>query len=378
MRLARRSFARFLAVGPIGCALGALQYELLWRVNPLATAREATTWIVSSSIGIAWIHAIHCRFTFPGVPWARTLGKAYSLYAATIALGAVLVELLERSLHRTPAWLLTTALTSLVTYGGLRRLSAGRARACAPRRSPRSDVTVVVPTKNERANVPAFLASIPPDVPLLVVDASDDATAELVMELRPANTRVVPLAGNIARARQAGAELAETEWLLFTDADVSFVPGYFDALRALELDPATGALFGTKVSTDRFRIYHAAFRLGQRLLAVLGIPAGSGSNLLVSRAALRDAGGFDVELSCNEDSEVLWRIRRAGWRVSFAAELAVVARDHRRLERGVARKLVHSLARCTLLYLGLLPRSLRRDDWGYWKAAPEGARRLPS
>jgi glycosyltransferase involved in cell wall biosynthesis len=227
-------------------------------------------------------------------------------------------------------------------------------------------LTIVVPTKNERANVSTFLSSLPPEVALIVVDASDDGTPELIQRLRPRNTRVLRSAGNIATARQLGAEAAATEWVLFTDADVVFTPGYFEALAAAEMPVGTGALYGRKAALGSHPVYHALFHAGQALCAFFGIPAGSGSNMLVRRAALREAGGFDLELSCNEDSEVLWRVADTGAGVRFVPELVVHSRDERRLARGSAKKLVHSALRCFLLYTELLPRRWRVHDWGYW------------
>jgi glycosyltransferase involved in cell wall biosynthesis len=227
-------------------------------------------------------------------------------------------------------------------------------------------VTIVVPTKNERANLGGFLASIPPEIAVLLVDASDDGTPDLALRLRPARTRVVRDLGNIAHARQLGAELAETEWVLFTDADVAFAPGYFEALAATRLSAGTGALFGRKTALGSYPVYHALFTGGQKLCAAFGIAAASGSNMLVRRDALREAGGFDLELSCNEDSEVLWRVADAGYEVRFAPELCVQSRDDRRLQRGSARKLAHSALRCILLYTEVLPRRWRAHDWGYW------------
>ena len=45
------------------------------------------------------------------------------------------------------------------------------------------DITIVVPTKNEPHNIPAFLRSIPPKIPLIVVDASDDNTVRLIQAI---------------------------------------------------------------------------------------------------------------------------------------------------------------------------------------------------
>ncbi len=240
----------------------------------------------------------------------------------------------------------------------------------------RKDVSVLVPTKNERANIGAFLASLPPEVELIAVDASDDGTAERILELRPRHTRVLRDPGNIAGARQLAARAATTPYLLFTDADVVFEPDFFERLEALEPGTEVGGIVGAKRTDGEYALYHRLFLAGQRLFHALDIPAASGSNMLISRRAFEHVGGFDLELSCNEDSEIMWRVRRAGFDVRFAPELRVVARDHRRLRRGVTRKLVHSLARCVLLYLHLLPRRWQGADWGYWSsAAVPGERR---
>jgi glycosyltransferase involved in cell wall biosynthesis len=235
-----------------------------------------------------------------------------------------------------------------------------------------ADLTIVLPTRNEATNIHAFLASLPETLRLIVVDASTDETPELIRAGRPALTTVLRHPGNVAEARQAGAEAARTPWLLFTDADVIFPTRYFERLLR---HTGCDALYGAKLSRDAYGWYYRAFTRGQQVAHALGIAAVSGSNLLVNAAAFQAVGGFDCELSCNEDSELGWRLQRRGFRVRYDSQLAVFARDHRRLRRGVIAKTVHSLTRCSLLYLGLLPERWRRQDWGYW--APPRKRSIP-
>lgn len=225
------------------------------------------------------------------------------------------------------------------------------------------DVTVVLPTRNEADNIIPFLASLPPQVALIVVDASDDATPRLIEANRPACTTLIRSHVHIAEARNIGARAAHTPWLLFTDADVSFAPDYFARLNHYV---AQSALYGPKLAQQEFATYYRWFVRGQKVLAALRIPAVTGSNLLVRRGVFLAAGGFDPTLRCNEDSELGWRLARRKVPVTFAPDLVVFERDHRRLRRGVVRKTLHSLTRCSLLYTGLLPERLRRGDWGYW------------
>jgi len=230
------------------------------------------------------------------------------------------------------------------------------------------DLTVVVPTRNEARNIGRLLASLPVDLTVVVVDSSDDDTAERALRRRPHRTRVIGASVNIAAARQLGYQAAITRWVLFTDADVVFPPEYFTRLAQVELDPATAGIVGVKGTVHGYDGYHRWFVRGQAALMALGIPAATGSNMLVRRDVLDRLDGFDPELSVNEDSELMFRVRKGGDRVVFRPDLAVLSFDHRRLDAGVFRKVAHGAVRNTVLYLGLFPARVRRSDWGYWAA----------
>jgi GT2 family glycosyltransferase len=235
------------------------------------------------------------------------------------------------------------------------------------------DVTVIVPTRDEARNIGGFLQSLPDAVRLIVVDDSQDRTPDLIAAQRPGNTLVIRQRTTVTEARQVGAEVARVEaaaakaasagYLLFTDADVILAPDYFERLAQCS---GYDALYGPKLSTGEYQRYYRLIGWGQGVFHALGIPAVSGSNFLVRAEAFFASGGFALDLTCNEDSELGWRIQRRGFRVGFAPELIVYARDHRRLRRGALRKTLHSLARCALLYTDLMPPSWRASDWGYW------------
>lgn len=230
-------------------------------------------------------------------------------------------------------------------------------------------LTIVVPAKNERGNIEAFLASVHPEFQLIIVDASTDGTDEIALQARPRNTLVLSDEGNIARARQIGAERATTPWLLFSDCDMIFDPGYFETWQSLAIPDRIGVVQGAKLSADEnYAFYYRIFSAGIALLASLNIPGGSGSNMIVRKSAFNEVGGFDLSLSTNEDSYLLWRIRLAGWHVAYDRRLAVYERDHRRLDEGVVRKTLHSWARSAMLMTGCGGRWVRQSDWGYWRA----------
>jgi glycosyltransferase involved in cell wall biosynthesis len=229
---------------------------------------------------------------------------------------------------------------------------------------PYESITVVLPTRNESEGIRRFLMSLPAEIKLVVVDDSTDETREVVRRHRPDHTEVLHLPGTVTEARQMGAAAAASEWLLFTDADVEFAPGYFAGLeRRLR---GWDVVYGPKCSRDAWARYYRGFCLGQRMLHAIGIPAATGSNLLIRSEALQAVGGFDLRLPCNEDSEVVWRIKRGGFNVSFDQTLKVFEFDHRRLERGAVGKTIHSMLRNVLLYTDLMPDRWRTQDWGYW------------
>lgn len=215
--------------------------------------------------------------------------------------------------------------------------------------------------------MPAFLASLPPEVELVVVDASDDGTAEIIESVRPENTVVIPSRAGLVSARQLGAEAAAGEWLLFTDADVRFDPSYFPALATR---PVTGgAFYGIKCEASHPR-YSWLFRQAQTVLHWSGIPAASGSNMGIRRQVFREVGGFRTDLTVNEDTELMMRVARAGHAVERRPDLVVHSIDARRLTRGATRKAAHSIARGAVLFLDLhvrVPESWLSGDWGYWR-----------
>lgn len=92
------------------------------------------------------------------------------------------------------------------------------------------EFTIILPTRNESHNIRKFLRSVPKNIKLVVVDASRDETAEIILEERPLYTWVIKEFCTVTEARKIGSEFAWTKWLVFTDADIEFAPDFFDIL----------------------------------------------------------------------------------------------------------------------------------------------------
>ncbi|MEM7008940.1 MAG: glycosyltransferase [Thermodesulfobacteriota bacterium] len=225
------------------------------------------------------------------------------------------------------------------------------------------EFTIILPTRNEAHNIGKFLKSIPEEIKLIVVDSSEDETAEIIAEQRALNTSVIKELCSVTQARQIGSDFAKTKWLIFTDADIEFAPGYFDKLLEYE---GYDLIYGPKLSAGEYATYYKLFSHGQYIIDSIGVPAASGSNCIITKGAYEKSGGFDLELTCNEDSELAWRVKQNGYKPLYDPKLVVYATDHRRLEMGLIRKTLHSITRCSLLYFNLIPRRWRSYDWGYW------------
>lgn len=99
-------------------------------------------------------------------------------------------------------------------------------------------LTIIIPVYNRADYVLRTLQTLPPDVPLIVVDnGSTDGTAQLAADFcsrRPMATFVSEPTQGAPAARNRGLALVETEWVYFFDSDDEFtsLPSVDDATAA--------------------------------------------------------------------------------------------------------------------------------------------------
>ncbi|MFN0101826.1 MAG: glycosyltransferase [Bryobacteraceae bacterium] len=95
------------------------------------------------------------------------------------------------------------------------------------------DVTVIVPARNEEANIARLLGSFPEDMVIVVDDDSEDRTAAIAREMGVRVIEAPMLAeGQLGKpnACMAGAQATESEWLLFVDADTHYARVFLPSL----------------------------------------------------------------------------------------------------------------------------------------------------
>ncbi len=215
---------------------------------------------------------------------------------------------------------------------------------------PESTLTVVIAARDEAAHITQSVNSLlEQDLPGLrivaVDDRSVDDTTGLLERLAADDDRleVVTIrelpAGWLGKthALQRGAQRAQSEWILFTDADVLFRPG---ALRRLmgfaerhgadhvvvgpdDPEPNRRSI-GERIFLSMFTMLLILGREPWRLAnprsrAFLGIGAGN----LVRRRAFEDIGGFaPIRLSIDDDLRLGQALKWSGWR-----QIAASGRD---------------------------------------------------
>ena len=195
-------------------------------------------------------------------------------------------------------------------------------------------VSILVAARNEEACIErCLLALAAQNYPtgqleiLIADDGSTDNTAAVVQAFIADKPQFRLLSvrhrlGDTKGKTNALAHLcraATTDYFLFTDADMAVDPNWTAAMLAAAtpgvgivtgITTAAGSLFGRLQGLDWL------FGLNViRLLTEQGLPSTTiGNNMLVTRAAYTDVGGFEgMAFSTNEDLQLFRHVRAKGW-----------------------------------------------------------------
>ena len=260
---------------------------------------------------------------FDLIPYIYAL--IFTVLQASVMAGFFIVYLRDRKWLCNKQWLLERRFT-------------GQERALS--------VSLVIPVHNESGRMKSLLQSLlkqdyPAEI-IFVDDRSTDKSPSMLSgfvreaALQGMNgCKIVTLTENPGPNRKqyalsAGIARARGDYFLFTDGDCEVPPGWIRAMARRMGDPLTGAVIGPVLKKKQgrgffslYQCYDQAVRYNY-LAGPVGLGAaggGFGNNLIVSKAALEDAGGYDaVPPSPTEDAALISLIRSKGkFRIRAAA-----------------------------------------------------------
>ena len=193
-------------------------------------------------------------------------------------------------------------------------------------------VTVIIPARNEEASIGAALDSVRAqtyrNLQIIVVDGgSTDRTADIVNAAVAEERRIELLSNprpNIPSSLNLALEAARGEWLVRVDAHSTVGPAYVEQLVNRLREGSWGGVGGRKdgvgnvpagraiaaVLGSRFGVGNSKYHYATEPEEVDHLPFGA-----YPVALIRKLGGWDEQLTANEDYEFDYRLRIAGERL---------------------------------------------------------------
>jgi mycofactocin system glycosyltransferase len=198
-----------------------------------------------------------------------------------------------------------------------------------------TDVTVVIPVKDDADGLARTVAAVRRDAPGTAVVVVDDGSTEPLEPVEPLDptssgpgVTVVRRAssGGPGPARNDGLARVGTPLVAFVDAGVEPAPGWLDVLLAHLDDEAVVAVAARVRSVpgssvrERYEEVRSPLDLGpaparvQPRARISYVPTAC---LVVRADAVRAAGGFRPELRYGEDVDLVWRLIAGGGTVRY-------------------------------------------------------------
>ena len=214
-------------------------------------------------------------------------------------------------------------------------------------------ISIIIPTLNEAASIPATLEHILnlPNVEVIVADGgSNDQTAELA---RTNGATVIQCNRGRGKQMNAGAALASGEVLLFLHADTRLPDDFVDHVWQTLREGNSGGAFRLRIGSKGWmlRMVESAANLRSRWLQ---LPYGDQA-IFVNASTFFSLSGFQ-NWPLMEDYDFCRRLRKTGNIALAPASVTTSARRWQRL--GVLRTTVTNLACVIAFLLGVSPLTL--------------------
>ena len=192
--------------------------------------------------------------------------------------------------------------------------------------------SVVIPVRNGgelfRVQLDALCAQIdaPPFEVVISDNGSTDNTVEIAKSYADRLSLKVVDSSNVAgvsHARNVGADLAATAYLLFCDADDKVSRGWVDAMvcALATADIVGGPLELVELSEPEALNYRGTPPDDQLPVAMRYLPYATGANMAVRHSVWESLGGFDTRFQRgHEEVDFAWRAQHRGHSIRFAPD----------------------------------------------------------
>jgi glycosyltransferase involved in cell wall biosynthesis len=202
------------------------------------------------------------------------------------------------------------------------------------------DITVVIPCYNEESYIGGLLDDIAaqtvPPASIVVADCnSTDKTLEVVhnyVSELPIHTTTAPYK-SAASARNAGARLASTTYILFLDADTRLPKNFIESLKTKEFDILSPRFKSNSLHPfDIFNVFILNIFVRFSVF-ILRKPKAIGAAMLVRKSAHDAVGGFDDEVK--EFDDIIYAAKfNKGYTFGYAWKARAIFSNRRFVKEG--------------------------------------------
>ena len=169
-------------------------------------------------------------------------------------------------------------------------------------------ITIVVPCKNEENYINHLLDALRDQnigtTRIIIADCSTDSTREVIQATKGMLNVEIIEGGPVSQAKNRGARLVSTPYILFIDADVRFFKPTVIEDAVNLIDTKNLDLIGLNIKCYdndlRARIGFTAFNLINNVLKHVS-PFAVGAFMLTRRQRFEELGGFPEQMSTSED-----------------------------------------------------------------------------
>jgi glycosyltransferase involved in cell wall biosynthesis len=175
--------------------------------------------------------------------------------------------------------------------------------------SLKNKLTIVIPCKNEQDYIGNLLSCLYDqkdisDVKIIIADISTDNTKEVINQFKEKLNIQIIEGGPVSAAKNNGAKLVTTPYILFIDSDVRFFNNRVISDTVTLLEKENLDLIGLNIkcydNDDVAKVSFSIFNIVNKIMSNF-IPFAVGAYMLTRTDKFRELGGFPEKYPTSED-----------------------------------------------------------------------------